>query len=103
MELLRQLERSGSFVAKEFCEHIDAMQSSIAAIDCSFVLGQSVQGPEQNNESEAVAASVGTGLTAGMALAEPSFRDFLAETDLDTQGFDNFVFEDSHVLYWPET
>lgn len=103
VELLRQLERSGSFVAKEFCEHIDAMQSSIAAIDCSFVLGQSVQGPEQNNESEAVAASVGTGLTAGMALAEPSFRDFLAETDLDTQGFDNFVFEDSHVLYWPET
>ncbi|KAJ4984807.1 fungal specific transcription factor domain-containing protein [Stagonosporopsis vannaccii] len=101
VELLRQLEGSGSFVAKEFCEHVDAMQSSIAAINRSYDSGQSAQRVEHISGSGA-AGSIGTGLTAGMALAEPSFRDFLAETDLDTQGFDDFVFDDSHALYWPE-
>lgn len=101
MELLRQLDGSGSFVAKEFCEHIDAMQSSIAAIRSDTSI-QSVRMSEQNTREEAAVSSCGFGLTAGMALADPSLRDFLAETDLDFQALDNSLFDDSHMLYWPE-
>ncbi|KAF2833524.1 hypothetical protein CC86DRAFT_389739 [Ophiobolus disseminans] len=100
VELLRQLDQSGSFVAKEFCEHIDAMQKSMAAVyngATTRTITSSRLGADQG-----VATSFPTnGPTAGMALAEPSFRDFLAETDLDIQGFDDSIFDESHALYWP--
>lgn len=99
VELLRQLDGSGSFVAKEFCAHVDAMQSSIAAIQQN---SPSQIGPEQEIDREAAPSSFEPGLTTGMALTDPSFRDFLEETNLDNLAFDNLLFNDSEVLYWPD-
>lgn len=101
VELLRQLDGTGSCVAKEFCGHVDAMQSSIAAVRSDTSI-RSVRLNEHDTSQDAAALSHGTGLTAGMALADPSLRNFLAETDLDIQAFDNSLFDDSHMLYWPQ-
>lgn len=101
VELLRQLDGSGSCVAKEFCEHVDAMQSSIAAVH-SDTSSQSTRTNEQNTSQEDVTTICEPGPTAGMALADPSLRDFLAETNLDIQAFDSSLFDDSNMLYWPE-
>ncbi|KAH7396325.1 fungal-specific transcription factor domain-containing protein [Pyrenochaeta sp. MPI-SDFR-AT-0127] len=98
---LRQLDQSGSYGAKEFCEHIDAMQKSMAAVrsDTSTLLASRAL---LDADQAAMGVSTEPGLTAGMALAEPSFQDFLAETDLDIQEFDSSAFDGLHTLYWPE-
>lgn len=102
MELLRQLNQSGNFGAKEFCEHIDAMQRSMAAVrtDAST---QDVTRTSISLDQEPPSSMTQPGLTAGMALADSSLQDFLAETNVDVQGFDNSLFDDLGTLYWPET
>lgn len=101
VELLRQLDQAGSFGAKEFCEHIDAMQQSMAAVrtgDMQHVLPATLlEGGQSTIES-----GNGNRMTAGMALAEPSFQDFLAGTTLGMQMFDDSSFDGFHTPYWPE-
>ncbi|KAF2014081.1 fungal-specific transcription factor domain-containing protein [Aaosphaeria arxii CBS 175.79] len=101
VELLQQLDRSGSFGAKEFCEHIDAMQQSMAAVHESDLVLSLPQITPNTNEGTLESLG-GNGLTASMALAEPSFQDFLADTDLVIQGFDNPSIDNPNTLYWPE-
>jgi hypothetical protein len=101
VDLLRQLDRSGSYVAKEFCEHIDAMQKSMTAAR-SGTSTETLSRPWQNTNQETAACPSVPELTAGMALAEPSLRDFLAVTDLDTQGFDDSLFDNTLSLFWPD-
>ncbi|KAL5392049.1 hypothetical protein PMIN03_003860 [Paraphaeosphaeria minitans] len=100
VELLRQLAQSGSFGAKEFCEHIDAMSQSMAA--ARNEVPQSVLGTPAELQHPPVNAFAGTSMTAGMALADPSFQGFLAETDLDMQALDNPSFYGLQTPYWPE-
>lgn len=40
-------------------------------------------------------------MTAGMALAEPSLQEFLAETDLAISEIDNPSFDPLQTPYWP--
>lgn len=40
-------------------------------------------------------------VTAGMALAEPSLQEFLADTDLAISGIDNPTFDPLQTPYWP--
>ncbi|KAH7084254.1 fungal-specific transcription factor domain-containing protein [Paraphoma chrysanthemicola] len=101
VDLLRQLDQSGSLVAKEFCEHIDAMQKSMAAIREDTAC-QHISRPWPTAEQEAGAISSGFELTAGMALAVPSLQDFLADTELNTQIFDDSLFDSTQTLFWPE-
>lgn len=39
-------------------------------------------------------------MTAGMALAEPSLQEFLAETDLAISGIDSSSFDPLQTPYW---
>jgi proline utilization trans-activator len=97
---LRQLAQSGSFGAKEFCEHIDAMKQSMAA--ARNEVPQSTLGTPAELPQPSMNAFAGTGMTAGMALADPSFQGFLAETNLDMQALDNPSFYGLQTPYWPE-
>ncbi|PSN65683.1 hypothetical protein BS50DRAFT_396162 [Corynespora cassiicola Philippines] len=101
VDLLRQLDLSGSFVAREFCEHVDAMQKSMAATHSGTSI-EALSRHRQGTNEEPAASSSGRELTAGMALADPSLRDFLAETDLGIPGFDDSMFDNSRTLFWPE-
>ncbi|KAJ4349390.1 uncharacterized protein N0V89_008005 [Didymosphaeria variabile] len=101
VELLRQLAQSGSFGAKEFCQHIDAMQQSMAAAR-NGALPQSTLGTPVELQQPSMSAFAGTGMTAGMALADPSFQGFLAETNLDMQALDNPSFYGLQTPYWPD-
>ncbi|KAF2439352.1 hypothetical protein P171DRAFT_436048 [Karstenula rhodostoma CBS 690.94] len=100
VELLKQLAQSGSFGAKEFCEHIDAMKQSMAA--ARNEVPQSTLGTTAEIQQSSMNAFAGTCMTAGMALAEPSFQGFLAETNLDMQALDNPSFYGLQTPYWPE-
>lgn len=44
----------------------------------------------------------GSAITAGMALAEPSLQEFLAEPDLHLQLFDTPNLNGMQTPYWPE-
>ena len=44
----------------------------------------------------------GATMTAGMALAEPSLQELLAEPDLNLQLFDTPVLNEAQTPYWPE-
>jgi hypothetical protein len=101
VELLRQLAQSGSFAAKEFFEHIKAMKQSMAAVRHESV-PQSALGTPSEMQQPSLSAFTGTGMTAGMALADPSFQGFLAETNLDMQILDNPLFHGLQTPYWPE-
>lgn len=99
VELLTQLAQSGSFAAKDFCEHLNAMKKSMAAISAS-ALPQSAPGDLPNTLQPSLSSIAGT--TAGMALADPSFQGFLAETNLDMQVLDNPSFYGLQTPYWSE-
>lgn len=101
VELLRQLDQSGSFGAKEFCEHIDAMQQSMAAVQAG-ISNQFAPPPSLDGTQGTIEPFNGNRMTAGMALAEPSFQDFLAGTTMGMQVFDESGFEGLHTPYWPE-
>lgn len=101
VELMRQLAQSGSFGAKEFCQHIDAMQQSMAAAR-DGALPQSSLGTPAELHPPSINTFAGTGMTAGMALADPSFQGFLAETNLDMQALDNPSFYGLQTPYWPD-
>ncbi|KAF1969322.1 hypothetical protein BU23DRAFT_539856 [Bimuria novae-zelandiae CBS 107.79] len=101
VELLRQLAQSGNFAAKEFCQHIDAMKQSMAAVH-NGDLSQSTLGTPADLQHPSLSGSTGTVMTAGMALADPSFQGFLADTNLDMQALDNPSFYGLQTPYWPE-
>lgn len=44
----------------------------------------------------------GSGITAGMALAETSLQEVLAEPDLNLQLFDTPSFDGLQTPFWPE-
>lgn len=53
-------------------------------------------------EQETPLSYTGSGITAGMALAEPLLQEFLAETDLNLQFFDAQSSEGLQMPFWPE-
>ncbi|KAF3039496.1 hypothetical protein E8E12_002880 [Didymella heteroderae] len=98
-EIIRQLSHMGNFAAKEFLEHLDAMEDSIQKAR------QSVSNPSVAQQlviSDAASLpSSAPMMTAGMALAEPSLQEFLADTDLTFSGIDNPTFDPLQTPYWP--
>lgn len=101
VELLRQLDRCGNFAAKEFCEHIDAMQQSMATVSDIISL-ELVSHAIPDEDPDVPASLTRTGLTAGMALAQPSFQDLLANADFEMQGFDDSASGNLSLFSWPE-
>lgn len=99
MELLRQLARSGNYGAKEFVEHMDAIEQSMQLVsNTSFALGPPRQPPLADSESMLPPPS--EAMTAGMALADPSLQYFLSESDLDLQPLSNPSFGGLQTPYW---
>ncbi|CAN9446740.1 unnamed protein product [Alternaria alternata] len=99
VELLRQLAQSGNYGAKEFVKHMDAIEQSMQLVaDTSFALDR----PQQPSvaSAEQLLPPSSEAMTAGMALADPSLRYFLSESDLDLQAFSNPALDELQTPYW---
>ncbi|KAJ9669407.1 hypothetical protein H2201_000274 [Coniosporium apollinis] len=111
-QFLTQLEQNGNFAAKEFCRHIDAMRVSMKAI--SGRRDESSSDPRgvypalttprmPGAIQEAGLPYIGSMVTAGMALAEPSLQELLSQPDFNLQFMDTPIYDDAlQSLYWPE-
>ncbi|KAJ0368243.1 hypothetical protein COL26b_010893 [Colletotrichum chrysophilum] len=111
-QFLFQLRDNGNFAAGEFCQHIDAMKAMMAAAharrggysvagDASTLLGDATAtfGDAMNIAQPFTAQNT----TAGMALAEPSLQELLAQPILDLQFIDASIYNDgAQGLYWPD-
>ncbi|KAI8202385.1 hypothetical protein KHU50_004981 [Colletotrichum sp. SAR 10_65] len=102
-QFLSQLRDNGNFAAGEFCQHIDAMKAMMAAAHARRG-GYSVAGDASTLLGDAT-ASFGEAMniaqpftaqhtTAGMALAEPSLQELLAQPILDLQFIDASIYND---------
>ncbi|KAJ4337039.1 hypothetical protein N0V95_008455 [Ascochyta clinopodiicola] len=100
VDIIRQLSQSGNFAAKEFCEHLDAMEESMERVRNNRLVQNLAQNVPVVN-SEATAPFTAPVITASMALAEPSLQEFLAETDLAISEIDNPSFDPLQTPYWP--
>lgn len=89
----------GNFAAKEFLEHLNAMEDSMRKARQS-VPNLSLA-PQPVMSDAALLPLSGPMMTAGMALAEPSLQEFLADTDLTISGIDNPTFDPLQTPYWP--
>nr|XP_036587178.1 C6 transcription factor [Colletotrichum truncatum]KAF6797909.1 C6 transcription factor [Colletotrichum truncatum] len=111
-QFLSQLRDNGNFAAGEFCQHIDAMKAMMAAANARRG-GYPVAGDTSTLLNEA-AATFGDAInigqpfttqntTAGMAIAEPSLQELLAQPILDLQFIDASIYNDgAQGLYWPD-
>ncbi|KAI8167861.1 putative transcriptional regulatory protein [Colletotrichum sp. SAR 10_70] len=103
-QFLSQLRDNGNFAAGEFCQHIDAMKAMMAAAharrggysvtgDASTLLGDATAtfGDAMNIAQPFTAQNT----TAGMALAEPSLQELLAQPILDLQFIDASIYNDA--------
>ncbi|KAI8182801.1 hypothetical protein K4K52_006961 [Colletotrichum sp. SAR 10_76] len=111
-QFLSQLRDNGNFAAGEFCQHIEAMKAMMAAAharrggysvagDTSTLLGDATAsfGDAMNIAQPFTAQNT----TAGMALAEPSLQELLAQPILDLQFIDASIYNDgAQGLYWPD-
>lgn len=78
---------------------MDAIEQSMQLVaDTSFALGR----PQQTSvaSAEQLLPPSSEAMTAGMALADPSLRYFLSESDLDLQAFSNPAFDELQTPYW---
>lgn len=98
--MIRQLSQSGNFAAIEFCEHLDAIRDDIEQIRCGTSIQPQARPFTVTSDEVQLPYSAYT-MTAGMALAEPSMQEFLAESDLAISGIDNATFDPLQTPYWP--
>ncbi|KAI8282370.1 hypothetical protein K4K56_011147 [Colletotrichum sp. SAR 10_98] len=102
-QFLSQLRDNGNFAAGEFCQHIDAMKAMMAAAHARRG-GYSVSGDASTLLGDATATFgdamsiaqpfTAQNTTAGMALAEPSLQELLAQPILDLQFIDASIYND---------
>lgn len=118
-QFLAELKANGSFAATEYCQHIDAMRLAMKDI-----IGRR----ESGNTQTAIASASDPGMlphtastqiprttsmqnagptqyTAGMALAEPSLQEFLADPGFDLRFNGREVYDTNsgfQNLYWPD-
>lgn len=107
VELLDQLAQNGNFGAKEFSLHANAIKRTIQEFVQKKNSGMADSSEAEPRPSYAVdqepqPLSGGSGITAGMALAEPSLQEFLAQSDFDLQFFDVPPFPGSGNPFEPE-
>lgn len=100
VDIIRQLSLSGNFAAKEFGEHLHAIEESMERVrNNNPTQSYTAHVPILNNEATVLFTA--PMMTAGMALAEPSLQEFLAETDLAISDIDNPSFDPLQTPYWP--
>jgi proline utilization trans-activator len=103
-QILSQLGQSGNFGAREFCLHIDAMKHSMSA--SAFV-------PHESQYSTPTASGVPTSqqaydpfmsqaMTTGMALAEPTLQQLLAQPDSSFQLNNSTDLDEIQTPFFPD-
>ena len=109
VQLLEQLCQNGQLGAKEFSLHAGAIKSTIEEDYVKRNIAQkgesgNIEYPvRQDPEPQALGlGGNGAGITAGMALAEPSLQEFLAQPDFDLQLLDVPAFMGSEDPYGSE-
>lgn len=108
--LLRQLQEGGNFGAKEFCRHIDAIEQSVQKRTAQSAPGNVNNGPVSNGPSRMPDAdmtgptsyNITQSMTTGMALADPSFQDFLAQSDPNVSLGMVPGLNEAHNPFWPD-
>ena len=102
-EILKQLDQNGNFGAEEFCQHLDEMKKLMGEANAERNHEQTgTVGTASGSVAQGVILPNYDGITGGMALAEPSLQEFLAEPDLNLQLSDTPTFEGMQTPYWPE-
>lgn len=116
-DLLLQLKDGGNYTAQEFYRHVEALRVVMEAAQSKkkgLADAAAIQNPDVMNQSPfsdpAVDQPMGQAFyppsrmaTAGMALAEPSLQELLAQPVLDLQFIDASLYDDySQGLYWPD-
>lgn len=105
VELLDQLAQNGNFGAKEFSLHANAIRTTMQEAvqkknggSTDSIEADTRPSYAPNPEVQPLSGSI----TAGMALAEPSLQEFLAQSDFDLQFLDVPPFPGSGNPYEPE-
>ncbi|TEA17097.1 putative transcriptional regulatory protein [Colletotrichum sidae] len=110
---LSQLKDNGNYAAEEFCRHIEAMKVVMDAAQARRGGYPVPSDPLAFTGDDAAAtfadatmmrhALAAQNTTAGMALAEPSLQELLAQPILDLQFIDASIYNDgAQGLYWPD-
>lgn len=122
---LSQLRDAGNFAAQEYCHHVEVMKEEVEKVYAKRMgldagmpglqgLGETASTssrlPGSSTAAAAAASSAYLGTapmlpahrTAGMALAEPSLEELLAQPVLDLQFLDASFYDDMQGLYWPD-
>jgi len=87
-QILSQLGQSGNFGAREFCLHIDAMKLSMGASSLVTRANQYDTSTASNipvTSQQAYSPFRSQAVTTGMALAEPTLQQLLAQPDPNFQ------------------
>ncbi|KAH6689747.1 fungal-specific transcription factor [Plectosphaerella plurivora] len=105
---LEQLREAGNFAAHEFCHHVNAIKALLVTVHAKRTggLDTPTYGPSDGmafaGPIPPLAFPTRT-TTAGMALAEPSLQELLAQPALDLKFLEGSVYDDySQGLYWPD-
>ncbi|KAF2089029.1 hypothetical protein K490DRAFT_37986, partial [Saccharata proteae CBS 121410] len=112
-QFLDQLDQNGNFGAKDICPHMEAMRDILKSNPCrnerassdSFTANPPIPVSALPNAMQDVGFfySPGSMVTAGMALAEPSLQEFLAQPNLDLDLGETPLYDDAlQGLYWPD-
>jgi proline utilization trans-activator len=92
-QFLEQLQNNGNYCAREFYGHINAMKRSMDLLNSrgrETLTSKSTTFASRELADIRSIPRTSTFITAGMALAEPSLQEFLAQPNLDIQ-FWNFT------------
>ncbi|TDZ13470.1 putative transcriptional regulatory protein [Colletotrichum spinosum] len=111
---LSQLRDAGNYAAQEYCHHVDVMKADLEAFhakrmglgtDLSDTRSFMDESSRMQSQSTAFAGSLPirpSHTTAGMALAEPSLEELLAQPMLDLQFLESSFYDDLQEFYWPD-
>ncbi|TDZ68176.1 putative transcriptional regulatory protein [Colletotrichum trifolii] len=111
---LSQLCDAGNYAAQEYCHHVDVMKADLEAFhakrmglgtDLSDARSFMDESARLQSQSTAFAGSLPirpSHTTAGMALAEPSLEELLAQPMLDLQFLESSFYDDLQEFYWPD-
>ncbi|TDZ20293.1 putative transcriptional regulatory protein [Colletotrichum orbiculare MAFF 240422] len=111
---LSQLRDAGNYAAQEYCHHVDVMKADLEAFHAKRMgLGTDLSDARSFMDESARLQSQSTAFagslpirplhtTAGMALAEPSLEELLAQPMLDLQFLESSFYDDLQEFYWPD-
>lgn len=104
-QILSQLAQSGNFGAREFCLHIDAMKHSIGtsrltARDSQFSTPTPSSIPLSTQQT--FDPFMSQAMTTGMALAEPTLQQLLAQPDSGFQSNNSADLDEIQTPFFPD-